>query len=720
MKKWSKVSITIALLFIVSTPLIPNYVFAWEQELTEAWNYDSPYFTTHQWLANEAVKLSPSSSKMQWITNNILAFWFGVEAPYNDQVAINYVADETIYGDIDDPLVFYLDGTLTVVDAGLGNRAQEEYDKLVTALTNEEFEEAAFYAGAMSHYISQAGIWGAVWNPTEFGGAVNATRWRLFESMVEDTLDATDYEDPVDEWNSTVFTITPSRITPVDANQSTEDLATQTITVAQDLHDNFDDAITNANNWGTTYKNQVVDCLEWSVEAIYAALAQAMEDANLHYITIEEATFDYNDTDGHMSIDEFEVTYTNNVGTFTLTDVEATTFNFRLLNLDDNMLQPIATELEYDDIDDKWYFSDHLLQGAAARAEHALIFEFKMAGSAITYSNYTETFDVDFFEADLTSIRTRYNWVERTVDIWNVKMELTDLPEIGILEDNEVSSAEWILYTKGEGTQVGDAIGVPALDTEGNATHTRGNLTYHSINQTWSSMDNDIGWVYTNIAQQFYIVVLFTVIGLPVGYWRESSYAGQQTFEPYAQGQDDYWFVTRDHVINTSQPLTVFDPETLTLDVYGIEAYTDYQNLTLDYWQLHDKPIYGNDIRAYRWKIFLYDGIPSDITGELEWDPLKRYRYKLDIDVSQLPDNDFYIAASMKNMNVNSSIDTYGEPSEYFTISRPIPVIYYILPELFLAGFVVLFGWLVWYRPRKKRLEIEKERDEKLDKGFMD
>ncbi|MHA1462572.1 MAG: hypothetical protein ACTSQ0_05845, partial [Candidatus Heimdallarchaeota archaeon] len=102
------------------------------------------------------------------------------------------------------------------------------------------------------------------------------------------------------------------------------------------------------------------------------------------------------------------------------------------------------------------------------------------------------------------------------------------------------------------------------------------------------------------------------------------------------------------------------------------------------------------------------------------WDFTEEYWYSEDIDVSSLPDNDYYISAKIVNMNVNATTSPWGPASATFTISRPIPVIYWILPELFVAGFVVLFGWLAWWRPRQNRLQIERERDAKIDKGFMD
>ena len=173
-----------------------------------------------------------------------------------------------------------------------------------------------------------------------------------------------------------------------------------------------------------------------------------------------------------------------------------------------------------------------------------------------------------------------------------------------------------------------------------------------------------------------------------------------------------------------------FNPETLTVDVYNITAKTDYTNATydgtIDLYEIYNKtiPAFMTDTRQATVKIYLFDGIASNAPKlgltDLKWNESEQWWYYDDIDVSELPDNMYFAAADIKNMNVNVSVVSRGLASELFQITRPLPVVYYILPEIFLIGFVALFGWLAWWRPRKKRIALEKEREEKLDKGFMD
>ncbi|MFW9923961.1 MAG: hypothetical protein ACFFDW_11815 [Candidatus Thorarchaeota archaeon] len=719
MTKWSKISLAIGLMIIVSIPLVPAYVMGWKQETS--WNQERPNFTTHQWLAFEALQLSPSTSMLQWIENNRLAFWLGVEAPFYSVAASAYDVDyETNYGDIDS-LVLYLDVTgTTVTNGNLSDRAQEEYEKLVAELgkVDGDHELAAFYAGTMAHYISQAGLYAALWDETLWG-TLNVTSWVSFENFIEETLVGNHFENDPSDFRSNVFTLSPSVITPVNASQAAINLAKAIHPLAEGLGDNFDIHSTSVGDWDAAYIDDVTDCLTYSAEAIYAAIKHALEAVNWKYLSITDPNFTFNQTTGHMVIPEFSVNYTDNSGTYAFTEDNATVAEFRVLATidDETVVQPEKEPLSFNESSNKWYHEDHLLKGAVANAEHTILYTFKMNLSALTWSNYsTLTFDVTYYFVNITNISAFYNPITRSLDIYDVNCELPDLPEIGVIDDTEVDEATWILYTKGEGTQVSEAIGIEAYDTEGRQPH--GPLTFDNISQTWYSYDNDIGLVFTATLQQYYVVVRFEISGLPVGFTRTTQYG--TTFYPYAQKGDDYWFITRDHIITITKPRIVLDLENNFVNVYDITAFSDYNVTELDYYEIHGKTVYGQDRRSARWKIFLYDGIPSSITGDLIWDDESNYWYAEDIPVDSLPDNTFYISAKITNMNVNATISPWGPASDTFVIKRPIPIVYFILPEIFLAGFVVLFGWLVWWRPRQKKLRIERDRAAKISKGFGD
>ncbi|MHA1504897.1 MAG: hypothetical protein ACTSPT_06890, partial [Candidatus Heimdallarchaeota archaeon] len=90
-------------------------------------------------------------------------------------------------------------------------------------------------------------------------------------------------------------------------------------------------------------------------------------------------------------------------------------------------------------------------------------------------------------------------------------------------------------------------------------------------------------------------------------------------FKPYAQQQGIHYFRTRDHQVTISQPIIDFDIETFSIAISNITAVADYQDVVLDEYEVREKEVFGEDIRQARWKVFLWDGIASHLTGNLIW-----------------------------------------------------------------------------------------------------
>ncbi len=728
-----KQTLAIAIVFAMAVTLVPAYIVGWraEESTSDDRLFDKPRFSTQTWLAWEALQLL-QDAQISWITNNIYAFWHGVEAPFNSNATLAYGYTLSDYGDINST-VLYLDVTgTTVTNDALAVRAQEEYTKLVTILAddNANFTEAAFHAGTMSHYISQAGVFGAIWDESVWG-TLDVDNWVLFETMIErgneksyfNTYDFNyRYIDMTDYYNNN-FTLTPTKIAANDAENATIDLAKQIHPLAQNLHDNVVE-----ETWVGAYYTDVVSCLTWSVEAIYSALLNALEEVSWRYITIPDPVIGpYNTTTHHMSMEEFEVTFTDSTGPHILNDSFATAAELWFVYHDNydnpSSLSPDKMDLDYNATSDKWYLEDTLAQYTVSNNNQSFIYKFDMSRAAPTWSNITtDTIFIDYFNATLTGLSYSYNSVNRDVNIRNIKVYCWDLPEVGLVQPDEILEAKWILYQSGEGTtSTGEFFGVPAIDTEG--TPMIGDLSYDVLNGTWYSFDNDIGLIFTPTAVDCYIVIQF-ILNVPVGYIDYGTGAEPDVFYPYLRQIGTKVFDTRDHQITITKPTIDFDPEAKTVDISYIRAWSDYKNTTLNEYEIINKTVHGDDRREARWKVFLYDGITSALTGLLNWSDgegdEEGYWFALNISLATLPDNDYYISAKIVNMNTNLITSPWGPGSDMFEIKRPIPIIYYILPEFFLAGFVVLFGWLAWYRPRKKRLQIEAERAEKLDMGFGD
>ncbi|MBN1327977.1 MAG: hypothetical protein JXA54_00765 [Candidatus Heimdallarchaeota archaeon] len=738
MKKSTKALLALSAMFLVLIPLVPSYVIGWKAEESVSDNrlLTRPRFSTHQWLAWEAVEMFPTS-KMSWITENLHAFWNGVEAPFMDNASFPYGYTYGSYGDIDG-LVLLLDGSgTTVVNSSLSDRAQTEYDKLIIELlkNDTDYEMAAFYAGTMSHYIAQAGFFKALWdNVTAPWGYLNNTKINMFESAIERGSSLTyfntvsfniNYYDLTVYYNN-FFTLTPTEIASEDAKTAAEDLAKNVWPVAQSLYDDYNETILNAEDWETTYYNTVKDCLTQSVEAIYAALSDAMDSIDWRYISLPEPSFTFNNFSCLIDVPEFEAKYYDSTGEHIINESIATMAELWYVYQDQTTGVPRSmssdkVDLEYNPITQKWLYNNSIAYYTAAKTNHTIVYHFDIDLAAPTWSNLSSSsFNIDYYNVTVTNLNYKYNSMPRTLDIYNITAYCYDIPEIAEIEPEEILTAEWLLYQTVTGaTQIGgEVVGVQMRDTIG--TYIKGTLQYNATSGTYYSLNNDIGLVFTSSSVNLYVIARFTII-IPVGFYKTSiTGGGQPVFYPYVQKVGTDYFRTRDHQVTISKPVLEYNETTGIINMYNITAITDYGHVFLDYEEIINKTVIGDDRREARWKIFLFDGIASGLTGPLSWNFTGNYWYAENISVLSLPDNTYYMSAKIVNMNINFTTSPWGPASDLFVVKRPIPVIYYILPEFFIAGFVVLFGWLAWYRPRQKKRRIEAERAAKLGKGFMD
>jgi len=118
-------------------------------------------YGTHDWMAEHALDMLPSNES-GWLAANKNVFLLGTEAPENANITFGYKAG---YGDIQTHHNYY-SGPFPkdCTDDSASVRAEEEYQKALACLRNSSYELAAWYAGAMSHYISDMGSWPHVIN----------------------------------------------------------------------------------------------------------------------------------------------------------------------------------------------------------------------------------------------------------------------------------------------------------------------------------------------------------------------------------------------------------------------------------------------------------------------------------------------------------------------------------------------------------------------------
>ena len=113
----------------------------------------NPDYGTHDWIAQRALDWLPLSEKA-YIEDYLVTYLYGTELPDNGG-AIDGIGDSTKHH-----IYYFSNGTL--YDDAAAVRAYEEYNRTLSYLDANDFENAAKYAGIMSHYIVDMAVFGHV------------------------------------------------------------------------------------------------------------------------------------------------------------------------------------------------------------------------------------------------------------------------------------------------------------------------------------------------------------------------------------------------------------------------------------------------------------------------------------------------------------------------------------------------------------------------------
>lgn len=148
-------------------------VFAWTNgqsgnDVTdEVRECQSPPYSIHDWIAEKALSLLPEKER-QWIEAHKTLYLLGTEAPDNNKIPVECNTPNTGYDDRSKGhhvqwnakhSNFYRKLTGRLKDRS-ARRAREEYAKAVKAFKNDKLADAAYYLGAMSHYIGDVSQFG--------------------------------------------------------------------------------------------------------------------------------------------------------------------------------------------------------------------------------------------------------------------------------------------------------------------------------------------------------------------------------------------------------------------------------------------------------------------------------------------------------------------------------------------------------------------------------
>lgn len=112
-----------------------------------------PDYGTHDWIAQHALDFLPANEK-QYLIDNLSVYLYGTELPDlpSTQGGIGDTTKHHIY--------YYSNGSLQ--DDKSAERANEEYQKALTYLTNGNYTETAKQAGVLTHYIADMAVFGHV------------------------------------------------------------------------------------------------------------------------------------------------------------------------------------------------------------------------------------------------------------------------------------------------------------------------------------------------------------------------------------------------------------------------------------------------------------------------------------------------------------------------------------------------------------------------------
>jgi hypothetical protein len=136
---------------------------------------DNPDLGTHDWIADKALSIQTRDASFLKTTYHT-EYLLGTEAPDNP----DYIGDSTNHH-----IYYYSDGS--VQDDVCADRAKAMYDLALPRIEGGEYSIAAYYIGAMAHYVSDVGVFGHTMGAyTDWGAEVHHSD---FESEFEDFID---------------------------------------------------------------------------------------------------------------------------------------------------------------------------------------------------------------------------------------------------------------------------------------------------------------------------------------------------------------------------------------------------------------------------------------------------------------------------------------------------------------------------------------------------
>ena len=120
----------------------------------------NPPYATHDWIADRALALLPDIEKA-WLVPHRAIYLVGTEAPDHRLIPMSCGVPHRGYDDRSlGHSVEWNTGATEMTNDRPARRAQEEYSKAVIAFEQGQLAHAAFFLGAMAHYIGDCSQYG--------------------------------------------------------------------------------------------------------------------------------------------------------------------------------------------------------------------------------------------------------------------------------------------------------------------------------------------------------------------------------------------------------------------------------------------------------------------------------------------------------------------------------------------------------------------------------
>jgi len=172
-------------------------------------------FGTHDYIALKGYELA-GVANLPWITANLNVYFLGTEAP---DVGPKIDGVENGYHDTVQCHCILFDAAGVAKKTRAEKRVREEFDKAKAAKASGDRRKAAFYAGAMAHYLGDLSQFCHIMGPQSHWGSEEQKVHTSYEEVVDKTMDFTTHKSSL--LDSFVHSVTVTGNTPEEIAEGT-------------------------------------------------------------------------------------------------------------------------------------------------------------------------------------------------------------------------------------------------------------------------------------------------------------------------------------------------------------------------------------------------------------------------------------------------------------------------------------------------------------------